>query len=279
MQAGGDSWLAQAISLAYPAGDTVVITIVIYTWLRARHSRQRLPVSLPLVGTGLVAFAVADSGFVYLTTSGAYSSGSLIDIGWFLGFALMLLAALRRGAGRRQARQADATDSAVSSARSCPMRPSRRRCSPRSSRSCATGVPTLRVLEPHRPDRVPRRPADPHAPRELGADPTLEQRVEARTAELHASRQRFAALVQHSSDVVTVVDGDGVIIYQSESCLRVLGRTAESMTGPVGLGLHVADQAPAAQGRSRLGVAGAPCACRQCRTSGAAATAASATSR
>ncbi len=59
----------------------------------------------------------------------------------------------------------------------------------------------------------------------------LEQRVEARTAELDSSRQRFAALVQHSSDVVTVVDHDGVVIYQSESCLRVLGRTAEALTG------------------------------------------------
>ena len=59
----------------------------------------------------------------------------------------------------------------------------------------------------------------------------LEQRVEARTAELDSSRQRFAALVQHSSDVVTVVDRDGVVLYQSESCLRVLGRTAEVMTG------------------------------------------------
>ena len=64
--------------------------------------------SLPLVGTGLVAFAVADSGFVYLTTAGTYSSGSLIDIGWFLGFALMLGAAVV-GSRYTQAR-ADADD-------------------------------------------------------------------------------------------------------------------------------------------------------------------------
>ena len=53
----------------------------------------------------------------------------------------------------------------------------------------------------------------------------------ARTAELDKSRLRFAALVQHSSDVVTVIDRDGRILYQSESCQRVLGRSAESMTG------------------------------------------------
>ena len=51
---------------------------------------------------------------------------------------------------------------------------------------------------------------------------TLEERVEKRTAELDTSRQRFAALVQQSSDVVTVVDRHGIIAYQSESSWRVL---------------------------------------------------------
>ncbi len=42
-----------------------------------------------------MAFAVADSGFTIQTTAEAYSSGNVIDLGWFLGFALILLAALR----------------------------------------------------------------------------------------------------------------------------------------------------------------------------------------
>ena len=95
VRAGADSMLTEAIALAYPVGDTVVITIVVYTWLRARQSAFAVPVSLPLVGVGLVAFAVADSGFVYLTTTKAYSSGSLIDAGWFIGFTVMLAAAAR----------------------------------------------------------------------------------------------------------------------------------------------------------------------------------------
>ncbi len=93
-RAGADSVAVQLISLAYPIGDVIVITLVLYTWLRARHLHRRLPVSLPWVGSGLLAFAIADSGFVYLTTVGAYSSGSLIDLGWFAGFVLVLVAAL-----------------------------------------------------------------------------------------------------------------------------------------------------------------------------------------
>ncbi len=75
----------------------MVITIVVYTWLRARHgTRQisRLPARWS--ARGLMAFAVADSGFTIQTTAEVYSSGNVIDLGWFLGFALILLAALRR---------------------------------------------------------------------------------------------------------------------------------------------------------------------------------------
>jgi diguanylate cyclase (GGDEF)-like protein/PAS domain S-box-containing protein len=232
VEAGGDVF-NQAISLAYPVGDTVVITIVTYTWLRARHSTHGIPVSLPLVGTGLVAFAVADSGFVYLTTAGTYSSGSFIDIGWFLGFALMLGAAM---VARRPDVEADVNSHANEG----------------SGRQLGTFLPYAAVtaaLLTSMIDIMRDGPTDAFVSwdrsvliaflvarqvltlRENWAlTRNLEDRVDARTAELHSSRERFAALVQHSSDVVTVVDRDGVIRYQSKSSLRVLGRTAESLT-------------------------------------------------
>ena len=37
--------------------------------------------------------AFADSGFAYLTATNAYASGQLVDVGWFLGYTLILLAA------------------------------------------------------------------------------------------------------------------------------------------------------------------------------------------
>ena len=57
----------------------------------------------------------------------------------------------------------------------------------------------------------------------------LEQRVRERTAELDRSERRFRSLVQNSSDVVTVVDADGTITYQSPSIERVLGHDSESL--------------------------------------------------
>ncbi len=89
----GDRPLLTVVSLAYPVADVVVITAVVHALTRARQLRSRLPVPLGVVGVGLLAFAVSDSCFVYLTNTGLYSSGSPTDSGWFTGFALLLLAA------------------------------------------------------------------------------------------------------------------------------------------------------------------------------------------
>src|SRR5690349_19176364 len=59
----------------------------------------------------------------------------------------------------------------------------------------------------------------------------LETLVAHRTAELCASEQRFHSLVQHSTDVVTVVGTDAVVLYQSESVQRVFGYTPAMLTG------------------------------------------------
>jgi len=97
-QAGADNGLSQAISLAYPIGDIVVGTIVVFMLTRARGTNDASEIPLPLIGAGLVAWAVADSGFVYLTAVGSYSSGALIDAGWFLGYLLILIAARKSAA-------------------------------------------------------------------------------------------------------------------------------------------------------------------------------------
>jgi diguanylate cyclase (GGDEF)-like protein/PAS domain S-box-containing protein len=53
------------------------------------------------------------------------------------------------------------------------------------------------------------------------------------SAEVHrrASEARFSTLVQNSSDLITVLGADNTIIYQSPSIERVLGYTAEEVTG------------------------------------------------
>ena len=52
-------------------------------------------------------------------------------------------------------------------------------------------------------------------------------------AEVHrrTSEARFATLVQNSSDLITVIDADNTVLYQSPSIERVLGYTVEEVTG------------------------------------------------
>ncbi len=95
LDVGRATRLAAALSLAYPLGDLVVITLVPLVIGRANAGRRAV---LGLLAAGLTALAAADSAFVYLTSTGSYASGNLCDLGWVVGFALVALAAVLSGA-------------------------------------------------------------------------------------------------------------------------------------------------------------------------------------
>ena len=228
-EAGGDSLLSQAISLAYPVGDIVVVTIVLYVWLRARQVGGPIPLPLGLVGAGLVAIAFADSGFVYLTATGSYASGNYIDIGWFLGYVLIMLAALKPGS-------AAATEQAEEVGRPLGL------LVPYVAVGAAMAVTSVELFLEGTTEAIVAWTRTFIVVlmivrqlltilENLSLTRHLEARVDERTAELRASEQRFEALVQHSSDVVTVVDVHGNVTYQTESVQRVFGYTPESLLG------------------------------------------------
>ena len=68
----------------------------------------------------------------------------------------------------------------------------------------------------------------------LGARQLMSQRANALlVAEqaVHASEARFRSLVQHSSDLIFVLDADGTIRFASSSASRVIGYAPESLIG------------------------------------------------
>jgi PAS domain-containing protein len=227
---GGDDLTSQVISLAYPIGDVVVGTIVLFVLARARMGRGTRGTPLPLLGGGLVAIAVADSGFVYLTASGSYSSGALIDAGWFLGYLLVLLAARKP-----EDEEVDEEEASTSVDRMGLFLPYIAVVGALAVSTVAQlqqgllglfvswirsfiilaliGRQVLSLLE------------------NLQLARHLEARVIERTAELRASEQRFQALVQHSSEVVILVDADGKVEYVSESMTRVFGYSEAHLLG------------------------------------------------
>jgi diguanylate cyclase (GGDEF)-like protein/PAS domain S-box-containing protein len=228
IDAGADSPLALFISLWYPMGDVVVVTIVLFMVVRSRQAGSG-PMPLALIGTGLVTFSVSDSGFTYQTITKAYASGAVLDLGWFVGFTLILLAARRPAAQPRP--DADDNDTRPLGV-----------LMPYIAVLGALGTSIFEFVKYGKLDQfvswnrsaiivliVGRQLLTLLENRSLTRH--LEQRVAARTAELQASEQRFSALVQHSSDVVTVIDADAVVQYQSESVSRVFGYAAADLTG------------------------------------------------
>jgi diguanylate cyclase (GGDEF)-like protein/PAS domain S-box-containing protein len=57
------------------------------------------------------------------------------------------------------------------------------------------------------------------------------QNAEATAERLQRSERRFRSLTQNSSDAVTLLGADGVVLYQSASGRAVLGREAEDLVG------------------------------------------------
>ena len=87
--AGGDSRLALAVSLAYPVADVVIITIALASAAVAYRP------SMGMLIVGLIIIAGTDSVFSALTAVNDYYTGNLIDLGWLAGCGILGVAALR----------------------------------------------------------------------------------------------------------------------------------------------------------------------------------------
>ncbi|HVN49839.1 MAG TPA: GGDEF domain-containing protein [Acidimicrobiales bacterium] len=83
-------WLERAIALAYPAGDVIIITMVIVACLRSDAAGR---VAIGLTGLGFVSFALADSLFVYTTLRLDWVS-NVSNQAWVAGYLLIALGAL-----------------------------------------------------------------------------------------------------------------------------------------------------------------------------------------
>jgi PAS domain S-box-containing protein len=57
------------------------------------------------------------------------------------------------------------------------------------------------------------------------------ERLREKEKMLRRSEERLRALVQHASDVVTILDADGTITYESPAVERVLGYRPEELVG------------------------------------------------
>ena len=230
--------LQQILTLAYPAGDVVLVTAAVMVLGRSARG-TRAPIAL--VALGLAIYGVTDSAFIFLDLHGLYSTGSLIDVGWTIGPALVALGALViPGTPAAEAhRHAERNPMLL-----LPYVP------------FAAGLVTASIVVVH------------HGRLEgflvwnglgvilalvlrqlmmlldnVALSRGLEARVAERTAELSASEKRFRSLVQNSSDLIAIVTSDAVVSYISPSIEHVLGFEPVAVHGePIGDFVHGDDR-------------------------------------
>jgi diguanylate cyclase (GGDEF)-like protein len=82
--------LGNAVSLAYPAADVVLLTVAVLTVAQTRDD----PVRWTLLIGGVLAMALADGAFLYQASMDTYQTGTVVDRGWWTGFSLIGLAGL-----------------------------------------------------------------------------------------------------------------------------------------------------------------------------------------
>ena len=97
LAAGGGTTVELDLRLAYPIGDVLLATVVLYMFaVLRRGGRDSVP--LAVIGTAMLIIGVCDSARSYASLDASYRPGGPVDVGWLVGFAFVLLAARYAGA-------------------------------------------------------------------------------------------------------------------------------------------------------------------------------------
>jgi diguanylate cyclase (GGDEF)-like protein/PAS domain S-box-containing protein len=233
--------LEEVLFLAmYPVGDAIILVGAAKLWLHEPAARRRGPVTL--LALALLVALLTDALLAYRLGRGVHEMGSALDAGWAFSSCLMLLAAHReRREARKEATRDGGRGTVAGAAREGGVS---RIVTPRDAASTAGGGRGRPDVLPYLSSAallglllVETLRSGPESFRWLAAGATLvtalvlgrqwvavreNLRLTAAAATL-ASEARFRALVQHTSDMLLVVDGDFSVRYASPAALAVLG--------------------------------------------------------
>ncbi|MBV8528190.1 MAG: diguanylate cyclase [Candidatus Dormibacteraeota bacterium] len=216
--------LENALGLAYPIGDVILLTVAL-SLLRAARGEWRL--ALVLLCSGILLYSIADSLFTYLTTIGVYSTVNGMDVMWVVAYYLIGIAALvpsgqpdspfdRRWSTVSVVLPYGFVAIALLVAVAVNLHGGLTMFYVWNVRGLL-GVLLIRQAITLRENRQLNR--------------HLEERVAERTRELASRERHFRALIQRSTDSTTVLDSGGVITYQSPAIKPFLGYRASEVVG------------------------------------------------
>jgi diguanylate cyclase (GGDEF)-like protein/PAS domain S-box-containing protein len=227
--------LPKLVSVAYPLGDILLLAGVIRLVLDAGRRRP----AFYLLSASIVSLLCTDFVYGVMTLNNVYHHQLLLDLGWFSYQLLWGTAALHPSMV--------ALDEPVESRGEAKLTPLRL--------GLLTGASLIAPVciflkELHRGDLdliviicasvvlfgfVVMRMVGLVLLQERSAERerAFAEEKARLTAEIQrrSSEERFASLVQHSSDLITVVGPDATITYQSPSCEHVLGYPPQELLG------------------------------------------------
>lgn len=86
----GEPWLARAVFVAYPIADVVLASLALIMLIR---TGARPPIHLSILALGFLSYSIADTVYAHQAAQNTYVSGSVVDLGWAMGYLLFSLAA------------------------------------------------------------------------------------------------------------------------------------------------------------------------------------------
>jgi PAS domain S-box-containing protein len=246
--AGGTSSLVTIVSVAFPVMASVTLFGIVTIMLRRPDRKVR--VTLAILTVAIFFDALAVLGYSYMTLQSNYEGGNWPDCFYAIGFFLMVLSAQVQ---YRESKRVEPRDFALLEQRSpFPWLP-----------YVAVGFAYgLLLLVSYRHAEI-----SSYAPvwLTIGAFMitglvVVRQIVALReNAKLLAERAtrateaRFVSLVEESSDVITITDPEGKVIYESPSVERVFGYSvAEALGKKLGKFVHPDDRAEIIELMARL---------------------------
>ncbi|WP_405388455.1 EAL domain-containing protein [Streptomyces sp. NBC_01102] len=222
--AEGESVARAALSLAYPLLDIVLVSMVLALHFR-RVNVNRSAVNTAIAGLALTV--LCDALFISPLLRSAYSSGQLLDAGWFAGSLLLAYAPW----GARSVE-----DNAVAPGReprttSRPIAGSLAALTPYLAAAvCTLGI-LYNVVEGRAVDRVVVLTGCAVVLALVVRQAIMLLDNIALTQELAQKENHFRSLVQGSSDVIMIAAPTGVLRYVSPAAGGVYGREAEDLVG------------------------------------------------
>ncbi|GAA1913666.1 EAL domain-containing protein [Streptomyces sodiiphilus] len=229
----GETVIRAALALAYPLLDIVLVSMVLVLHYR-RSSAQRSAIN---TAVGALALTVlCDALFTSPMLREQYSSGQLLDAGWFAGSVLLACAPWVPGRpGRREPRHARVPTAGIEGhigrLGRAPLGGSLAALTP----YLAAGVCTLSILITtvggQQPDPVVVLLACTVVLALLLRQGVMLRDNIALTRELAEQENHFRSLVQGSSDVIMIAAPDEVLRYVSPAAAGVYGRPADALIG------------------------------------------------